>query len=107
MTLNVSTEALARASARRPWLVVAAWGAVFAVSVALIFNLLSDALTNEFGFTGNPDSKQADTLLDERLRGPEKVNEIVIVRSADEPVDDPAVKSFVEGLYAEGASRGP
>ena len=71
MTLNVSTEALARASARRPWLVVAAWVAVFAVSVALIFNLLSDALTNEFGFTGNPDSKQADTLLEERLRGPE------------------------------------
>ena len=51
MALNLSTEALARASARRPWLVVAAWVAVCAVSVALIFNLLSDALTNEFGFS--------------------------------------------------------
>src|SRR3970282_807422 len=83
MALHLSTEPLPRASARRPWLVVAAWGAVFAVSVALIFNLLSDALTNEFGFTGNPDSKRADTLLEERLRGPQEVNEIVIVRSAD------------------------
>src|SRR3990172_5753291 len=107
MALNLSTEALARASARRPWLVVAAWVAVFAVSVALIFNLLSDALTNEFGFTGNPDSKQADTLLEERLRGPEKVNEIVIVRSADRTVDAPAFKAFVEGLQADVAALGP
>src|SRR3972149_5734257 len=107
MALNLSTEALARASARRPWLVVAAWVAVFAVSVALISGLLSDALTNEVGFTNNPDSKQADTLLEERLRGPEKVNEIVIVRSADETVDAPAFKAFVEGLYADVAALGP
>src|SRR3990170_978831 len=107
MALNLSTETLARASARRPWLVVGAWVAVFAVSVALIFNLLSDALTNEFGFTGNPDSKQADTLLEERLRGPEKVNEIVIVRSADETVDDAAFRAFVGGLYADVAALGP
>src|SRR3990172_2318420 len=107
MALNLSTEALARASARRPWLVVGAWVAVFAVSVALIFNLLSDALTNEFGLTGNPDSKQADTLLEERLRGPEKVNEIVIVRSPDRTVDAPAFKTFVEGLYANVAALGP
>src|SRR3990170_331975 len=107
MALNLSTEALARASARRPWLVVGAWAAVFAISIALISGLLSDALTNEVGFTSNPDSKRADTLLEERLRGPEKVNEIVIVRSADETVDAPAFKSFVEGLYADVAALGP
>src|SRR3972149_5968863 len=107
MALNLSTEALARASARRPWLVVGAWVAVFAVSVALTFHPLSDAPPNEFGFTGNPDSKQADTLLEERLRGPEKVNEIVIVRSADETVDAPAFKAFVEGLYADVTALGP
>src|SRR3990170_1073954 len=107
MALNLSTETLARASARRPWLVVGAWVAVFAVSVALIFNLLSDALTNEIGFTNNPESKRADMLLEQRLRGPEKVNEIVIVRSADETVDAPAFKAFVEGLYADVAALGP
>src|SRR3972149_1725700 len=107
MALNLSTEALARASARRPWLVVGAWVAVFAVSVALTFHPLSDAPPNEFGFTGNPDTMKADNLLEERLRGPEKVNEIVIVRSADETVDAPAFKSFVEGLYADVAALGP
>ncbi|MDO8611736.1 MAG: MMPL family transporter, partial [Dehalococcoidia bacterium] len=107
MALNLSTEALARASARRPWLVVGAWAAVFAISIALISGLLSDALTNEVGFTNNPDSKRADTLLEQRLRGPEKVNEIVIVRSADRTVDDAAFKAFVEGLYADVAALGP
>jgi len=107
MALNLSTEALARVSARRPWLVVGVWSAVFAISIALIFGLLGGALTNEFGLTGNPDSKRADTLLEQRLRGPEKVNEIVIVRSADRTVDDAAFKAFVEGLYADVAALGP
>jgi len=107
MALNLSTETLARVSARRPWLVVAAWAAVFAVSIALIATLLSDGLTNEMGFTNNPDSQRASTLLEERLRGPEKVNEIVIVRSADRTVDDPAFKAFVEGLYADVSALGP
>src|SRR3990170_167547 len=107
MALNLSTETLARASARRPWLVVGAWAAVFAISIALISGLLSDALTNEVSFTNNPESKRAETLLEERLRGPQKVNEIVIVRSADKTVDDPAFKAFVEGLYAGVAALGP
>ena len=50
MALNLSAETLARVSARRPWLVVAAWAAVFAVSIALIATLLSGGLTNEMGF---------------------------------------------------------
>src|SRR3972149_11226131 len=91
MALNLSTEALARASARRPWLVVAAWAAVFAISIALISGLLSDALTNEVGFTNNPESKRGEILLEDRLRGPQKANEIVIVRSADTTGDAPAV----------------
>src|SRR4030067_37782 len=107
MALNLSTETLAHASARRPWLVVGAWAAVFAISIALISGLLSDALTNEVGFTNNPESKRGEILLEDRLRGPEKVNEIVIVRSADETVDAPAFKSFVERLYADVAALGP
>ncbi|MDO8612927.1 MAG: MMPL family transporter, partial [Dehalococcoidia bacterium] len=69
--------------------------------------LLSDALTNEVGFTNNPESKRGEILLEDRLRGPEKVNEIVIVRSADRTVDDPAFRAFVEGLYADVAALGP
>src|SRR3972149_10141437 len=107
MALNLSTESLARASARRPWLVVGAWAAVLAISIALISGLLSDPLTNEVGFTNNPESKRGEILLEDRLRGPEKVNEIVIVRSADRTVDDAAFKAFVEGLYADVAALGP
>jgi RND superfamily putative drug exporter len=107
MALNLSTETLARVSARRPWLVVGAWAAVFAISIALISGLLSGALTNEVSFTSNPESKRAETLLEERLRGPQKVNEVVIVRSADKTVDDAAFKAFVEGLYAGVAALGP
>src|SRR3990172_9051324 len=107
MALTLSTEPLARVSARRPWLVVGAWAAVFVISIALISGLLSDALTNEISFTSNPESKRAETLREERLRGPQKVNEVVIVRSADKTVDDPAFKAFAEGLYAGVAALGP
>src|SRR3990172_7552310 len=107
MALTLPPEPLARVSARRPWLVVGAWAAVFAISIALISGLLSDALTNEVGFTNNPESKRGEILLEDRLRGPEKVNEIVIVRSADRTVDDAAFNAFVEGLYADVAALGP
>lgn len=56
--------------------------------------------------TNNPESQQAERLL-ERLRGPERTNEIVIVRSADRTVDAPGFQSFVQQLYADVSSLGP
>jgi len=72
MALNLSTEALARASARRPWLVVGAWSAVFAVSIALIFGLLSGALTNDFGFTGTRTPSAPTTCLSSACAAPRR-----------------------------------
>jgi RND superfamily putative drug exporter len=73
----------------------------------LIMNLLGDALTTDADITTNPESKQARTLIEERLHGPQRVREIVIVQSQDATVDDPAFRSFVEGLYREVTALGP
>jgi RND superfamily putative drug exporter len=106
MALPISTEGLARASARHPWLVIGAWIGVFITSIALITTLLSDALTTEVAFTNNPESKQAENLLEERLRGPRQTNEVVIVQSEDLTVDDPQFRSFVESVYGDVTALG-
>jgi RND superfamily putative drug exporter len=103
----LSTEALARASARRPWLTIGAWFALLVVSGFLIMNLLGDALTTDADITTNPQSKQARKLIEDRLRGPQRVNEIVIVQSDSATVDDPAFRRVVEGLYQDITALGP
>ena len=66
------TELLARVSAQRPL-----------VTVAVILNatLLGSATTTEFRLGSNFESQRADALLEDRLRGPEAITEIVIVQS--------------------------
>ena len=103
MALNLSTEGLARASAQRPWRVVGIWIVLLLAAFGIIATLLQDVLTTEFGFTGNPESKRADKLLEDRLRGPRKINEIVVIQSEDPSltVDDETFRHRVEGLYEE------
>ena len=81
MSLHLSSESLARMSARHPWRVIAAWAAVLAIAFLIISTLLEDALTTEFGFSNEPESERADKLLEERLRGPKKVSEEVSSKS--------------------------
>ena len=109
MKVNLSTEGLARASARRPWTVVGVWVVLLVVAVGIISTLLDDVLTTEFGFTNNPESKRADKLLEERLRGPRKVNEIVVVQSLDPTVtvDHEAFQGRVKALYEKIVALGP
>jgi len=76
----LSTEGLARASARRPWFVVATWAAIIVASFIAIGTLLASGLTTEVSLTNDPESQRAENLLEDRLRGPEPTNEIVIVR---------------------------
>jgi RND superfamily putative drug exporter len=102
-----STEGLASASARRPWLVVGIWAAMLIASLGVTAALLSGALTAEIEFTSNPESKRGATLLEDRLRGPEKDNEIVIVRSTGRTVDDPEFRAAVEDLHAKIIALGP
>ena len=107
MSMSLSTEALARASSRRPWVTIAVWGVLVLAAGASIATLLSDALTTEFNFTNNPESKRAYALMEERFRDLKKANEIVVVRSETLDVDDPGFKDHVVGLYEDIAALGP
>lgn len=102
----LSTESIASASARRPWVVIAFWGAVLVASIAIIGTLLSSALTTEVRLTNGPDSQRADDLL-EAWRGKDQDNEIIIVSSDTLTVDDAAFRDKVEGLYNEVVGLGP
>ena len=107
MSLNLSTEALARRSARRPWITIGIWVLVIIISLALRATLFDDAISTEFAFTGNPDSKKADDLLEDRFRGPKGTNEVVIVQSENMTVDEPAFQAFVQRVFAQIVSLGP
>ncbi len=95
------TESLARISARRPWLTIAAWVVVLLIGFVLIDRLLGSATTTEPRLTGNIESNRAEDLLEERLRGPKPVLEVVVVQSESLTVDDPAFRERVEALFAK------
>src|SRR3990170_3532285 len=94
------TERLARGRARRPWAVLAFWVVLFLVG-GFLASGVGDALTSKVSFTSEPESEKADRLLEERLRGPERARELIIVESDRSTVDDPGFKSFVGGLLAD------
>lgn len=69
---------------------IGAWLLALAAGFLIVATLVDGTLTTEFHFFSNPESKQADTLLEERLRGPADVNEV-----------DAAYRDFVEGIRTE------
>ncbi len=104
MASFVSTGGLARASARRPWLVVGAWIALVIASVGIVSTGLSGVLTNEQKLTNNPESQRAiDVLATSGIPGREQlpVTEVFIVRSETMTVDDPRFKQFADTLLAD------
>ncbi len=101
------TEGLARTSARRPWFVVGTWAALIVASVVAIGALLASGLTTEVSLTNNPESQRAENLLEDRLRGPEPTNEIIIVRSDTATVDDAQFQAQVEDIFADVSALGP
>src|SRR4030043_1938452 len=107
MRRRLSTEALARVSARRPWLTIGIWFVLLIASGFVIMNFLGDALTTDADITTNPQSKQARKLIEDRLRGPQRVTEIVIAQSESATVEDLAFRGIVEGLYQDITALGP
>ncbi len=102
-----STQALARRSARRPWITIGLWVVTLAVAIVLISSLLEDALTTQFVFTSTPESQRGVDLIEE-LRGlPSSTNEVVIVQSDTVNVDHPDYQQFVDGLYGALVALGP
>ena len=95
----LSTEALARRSARRPWPTIAIWVVALAIAMFLTASLLDGTLTTQFVFTNTPESKRGLDLIEE-LRGlPRSTNEVVIVQSGSMMVDDAEFQQLVESLY--------
>jgi putative drug exporter of the RND superfamily len=105
--MGLSPQRVARWSARHRFRVIAAWVVLFVAGGWLTSSYLSGALTTQANFANNPDSKQAQTLLEQRLTGPQRSNEVVIVRSDSKTVGDPAFKAYVARLKGDVDALGP
>ena len=95
MIADSSTGRLARWCARHAWLVLGVWIVVL-IGAGVLALGLGDALTaGDMEMTNRPESKQGQTLLDQRLRQPQPETETVIVRSQTLTVDDPTFSDAV------------
>lgn len=99
MSNRLSTENLATSCAAHPKRVFGIWFGILALAFVLVASYSSNTLTTEFAFFSNPDSKKGTTLLTDRLRGVEAVNEVVIVRSSSLTVDDAEYEEFVSEIH--------
>ncbi len=107
MASRLSTRSLASASAHHPWRTVLVWAGVIAVAVGLNAAFLQDGLTTEFAFSNDPESARGARLLEDRLRGPRPINEIIVVRSSELTVDDEPFETTVTGLFDDVMALGP
>jgi putative drug exporter of the RND superfamily len=99
MNLKPGTESLARAAARRPWVTIGIWGAALVAALMIITFLLGGALTNDNNMTNNPESVQANNILNDRLGKSDKMQEMVILHSATWTVDDPQFQAQTDILF--------
>jgi putative drug exporter of the RND superfamily len=100
------TESLARKSARHPWLTIGIWAGVLAAAIVLITTLLGGVLTTDMVVMNNPESKQAQTIIDDKLGKDNTMDEMVIVRSASLTADDAEFRNTVESLYSDVLNLG-
>jgi RND superfamily putative drug exporter len=100
-----STEGIARASARRPWITLGLWVLAIAVAGWISSQYLADALTTSADFTNSPEAVQAEELIEERF-GEEGITEILILSSDDSTVDDPAFEQAVRTVQSEANDEG-
>jgi uncharacterized membrane protein YdfJ with MMPL/SSD domain len=107
---SLSPRRLAAVAVTRPRRVLAVWGVVALVGFVLIGGLLGSALSSEADVTSNPESKQAQDLIDARFPEREGLDEVVIVRSDEVTVTAPAfrepVRSLVERLDGSDSVEG-
>src|SRR5690606_33645218 len=92
---------------RHPWRTVAVWGLVLLVAVGLMGAFLNTATTTTADTTSNPDSKIGRELLEDRLRGPERADESIVVHSDILNVDDPQFRAVVEDVFGQVSALGP
>jgi putative drug exporter of the RND superfamily len=103
----LSTERIARACARRPWLTLAAWVLALVVGVAATASLLD--LTSEGEITSNPESEQGYDAIGRHFEpepNPEFVNELILVRSSSRTVEDAAFRDKVAAVLVAVRASG-
>ena len=101
------TGKLARICAQRPLITIGVWLVLIVIALALIRALLPSATTTEFSLAGRYESERASSMLEDRLRGPKPLSELVIVQSPSLTVDDPEFRSKVESVHARIVALGP
>ena len=99
MSSLFSTAGLASASARHPWRTVGLWIA-FVVAALVVSSNFGGGMTGTTDYTNNPDSKQAETLIEQRI-GADPFTETIVFRSETLTVDDPAYQQAVEQTTAD------
>ena len=101
--MTISSERLARESAKRPWLVVGIWIAATVVSAVLWFNLIESGTTQGQGmFTVEPDAVKAQRLLVESdIRDERFDTEIMVIRHDSLTVDDPQFRERIDKVYTQ------
>jgi uncharacterized membrane protein YdfJ with MMPL/SSD domain len=93
------TERIARACAAHPGRTFAAWGAAL-VGAVLCLAFLMTGLTTEATLANNPQSDQAEQLIEQSFPpDPSRaVSDLAVVRSEELTVNDPRFRGFVDGL---------
>jgi uncharacterized membrane protein YdfJ with MMPL/SSD domain len=104
--MQIMTERVARACARRPWRVLGGWVLAVVLSVVLIGAFLGDALTSQAEVTTQTDSKRADQLLAEQMGGGSEPTDVMVVRSQTLTVNDPAFQDQVQRLRQQALATG-
>jgi RND superfamily putative drug exporter len=97
---------LAALATRRPGRVLALWGVIVVMSLGLIATLLGSALTSESSLTGRPDSVAARELIDARLPGQRRTDEVIILRSEHRVGSDPAFAARIGAVTADVVGAG-
>jgi putative drug exporter of the RND superfamily len=103
--MRLTTESLARASSRRPWLTVGVWLAIILVAGLVTGRFLADALTTDVSFTNDPEAKRAAELVEARF-GDQGITEVFLVGSPATTVDQPSFRRGLRTLQAKAAELG-
>jgi uncharacterized membrane protein YdfJ with MMPL/SSD domain len=101
--MRLSTERIARASARHPWRAVGGWLGVIVAAFVCIGAFLAGGLTTDGAPTNNPASKRAEAIVDRSFPPAQRreLTDVLIVRSSQYAVDAPRFRDFESDLVRE------
>src|ERR687895_1735095 len=99
--VKLSTEALARASARHPWRAIVAWLLAMVAAITAVALLLGNGLTADGYVTNDPDSLEAYEVIRESFPAISDEVELVVARSDELNVDSPAFRTKIEQLHRD------